>query len=347
MPDINTLIENDLSTELSATQWYAAIIGESPSKGARSPLLWNAAFSRMEVDARMHPMDVLPDKLGSVINALKEDRHFIGGAVAVPYKEAVLKYLDTLEKEAEIIGAVNCIYRDQKGLKGANTDGAGALAALESVIGAGKLAGSRVVVLGLGGAGLAVAAYVATAIGEKGHLVLSNRTRSKAEELQRRLHNECSVSVGNWPVSTGDLEGTDVLINCTSVGFEGLKESDNGVYTLRMFAPLGPLPDMYLESTGSDLLHRYYERAQAPIQQNIQHTMQTLAEMKNTVVFDIIYQPRQTLLLHLADVYGLPTLNGEAMNLEQAVIAFAKACQILKPSIADPSSVRECMQTVA
>ena len=42
-------------------------------------------------------------------------------------------------------------------------------------------------------------------------------------------------------------------------------------------------------------------------------------------VFDIIYQPRQTMLLYLADLLGYKTLNGAGMNLEQAVIAFESA----------------------
>ena len=63
---------------------YAAIIGASPSKGARSPVLWNAAFDAHGIDAEMVPMDVAPEHLEEVTTALRRDTRFLGGAVAAP-----------------------------------------------------------------------------------------------------------------------------------------------------------------------------------------------------------------------------------------------------------------------
>ena len=111
------------------TARYAAILGASPSKGARSPLLWNAAFAAAGIDAVMHPMDTTAETLGAVVATLKADPRYMGGAVTMPHKQAIVAYLDRLEPEAERIGAVNAIWRDDDGaLVGGNTDGAGALA---------------------------------------------------------------------------------------------------------------------------------------------------------------------------------------------------------------------------
>ena len=56
MNTIKSLIDNDLNIDLSDS--FSAIIGLNPSKGARSPLLWNAAFIDSNLSTRMIPLDV-------------------------------------------------------------------------------------------------------------------------------------------------------------------------------------------------------------------------------------------------------------------------------------------------
>ena len=92
MSSILDVIENK-GLDLDKTEYYAAILGETPSQGARSPLLWNAAFQQGGISAVMHPMDIQADKLESVVAALKNDPRFIGGAVTMPYKINILPFL--------------------------------------------------------------------------------------------------------------------------------------------------------------------------------------------------------------------------------------------------------------
>ena len=106
-----------------STAKFAAILGLTPSKGARSPQLWNAAFTAASIDAAMVPMDVTPENLAGLVAALKADKRYIGGAVAVPHKQEIAKLLDRLEPEAERIGAVNAIYRDGDELVGERAAG--------------------------------------------------------------------------------------------------------------------------------------------------------------------------------------------------------------------------------
>jgi shikimate dehydrogenase len=68
-------------------------------------------------------MDVVPADLPEVIEELRCDPRFLGGAVAVLYKQEILRFLDELEDEAGAIGAVNCLYRSGGRLIGANADG--------------------------------------------------------------------------------------------------------------------------------------------------------------------------------------------------------------------------------
>jgi shikimate dehydrogenase len=72
---------------------FAAILGANPSRGARSPLLWNAAFQAHGVDAEMLPLDVSAEGLIPLLDVLDATPTFIGGAIAVPHKEAVARWL--------------------------------------------------------------------------------------------------------------------------------------------------------------------------------------------------------------------------------------------------------------
>lgn len=86
---------------------------------------------------------------------LAERPDLCGLNVTIPYKRAVIPYLDTLSHEAASIGAVNCIRRTPDGrLTGYNTDLAGLRAALDELLGAEEVA--QALVLGTGGASQAV-----------------------------------------------------------------------------------------------------------------------------------------------------------------------------------------------
>jgi shikimate dehydrogenase len=266
---------------------FAAILGESPSRGARSPTLWNAAFAAQGVDARMLPIDVTSERLISMLDALDANAHFIGGAVTVPHKEVVARWLgDRVTPEARAIGAVNCLFRGRDGrLHGTNTDGEGSIRSFEAQFGA--VRGNRVLLLGPGGAGKAVAAFFQHAGCE---LMIASRS-DEATAVAERLHARATTAAAEllraralaWDAIDDVLSACDVLINCTSVGAG--KQIGMSPLTAEQ---LGKLPP-------------------------------------TAAVFDIIYQPSPTALLALAQARGLQTLDGSGMNLEQAVIAYGYA----------------------
>ncbi len=217
-------VDNGAALNLGDSLYYAAILGTHPSKGARSPVLWNAAFKNLGIDAQMHPMDVTAENLPFVIDELKKDPRFIGGAVTTPHKQTISSLLDALEEEAELIGAVNALYRKDGKLVGANTDGAAALKSLEAH--AGSIHGKTVLLLGLGGAGRAVGIYLARAIGKEGKLLLSNRTIDVAQNVQEKTASFCPTTVIPWPVDAITLSQSDILINATTIGFAGSGQED-------------------------------------------------------------------------------------------------------------------------
>jgi shikimate dehydrogenase len=342
-----SLLGNGMLLNLDETEFYSAIIGESPSKGARSPLLWNAAFSDLDVSCMMHPMDVHKEKLRDVIDVLRMDHHFIGGAVAVPYKQALLPLLDQIEEEARTIGAINCIYRDGDNLVGTNTDGAGALESLKMFMDVHSLEGRNILIVGIGGTGQAVATYMAKSAGLSGKVILANRTSISAEKLAEKLGRYCSVETSKFPVPAEILEQVDILINCTSVGSESIRTGKQGLFTLHPFSPLGGIDDSVYVEPGDRIRHRYLAKAKDCIIKNLEGTLMAINHLNpKTIVFDIIYQPLKTTLLHIAECHGMPILNGLGMNLEQAVIAFQKASKPIKICYVSDEKARESMLNV-
>jgi shikimate dehydrogenase len=261
----------------------------------------------------------------------------------MPYKIDIIPYLDALEPEAQIIGAVNCIYRENEKLVGTNTDGAGALWSLEQTYGK-PLTGKTVLVLGTGGAGLAVASYIASAIGPQGTLLVANRTKDSRERIVQKLGNQCQVkNIEHWPVTADDVKEADILVNCTSIGFETVKQDGKGFYNLKYFTPLGPVDDAVRIPDQDQVDEQFPKAAQTTIDENLKSTSDILSQTKQPLVFDIIYQPKETVLLNQAKKAGCKTLNGLPMNLEQAVIAFVKAAGCAGLYDGDCDKVRSIM----
>ena len=333
---------NGRSLRLDATDSYAAILGAAPSKGARSPLLWNRAFKALGISAMMHPMDVAPQGLATVVSALRDDPRFVGGAVAVPYKRQVIPYLDELEEEAAAIGAVNAIYRRGSDLVGANTDGAAAFLSIET-LGA-KLVGSKVVLLGVGGVGRACATFLAREIGLSGEIWLV--TRSTVDPaLVEQLCGFCRIETRIcWPADRDVLAGACLLVNCTPIGSEMIQPLTDGSVTLMPFAPLGAIDHLAPVTPGGNSFRTAFAEANhEAILRNLTQTWQALRGLGAAAVYDVVYQPAQTILVSLARNRGLAALGGEMMNLDQAAIAFARAAGAISGAPRDPLLIRKAM----
>ena len=179
------------------------VIG-NPIGHSLSPLLHNTAFRARKVDAVFVPFLVrdLSDFLRSA-----EAFGVAGFAITIPHKEGILRHLDDYDPLAARIGAVNTVVvRGGGRLYGYNTDYVGVLRSLERRM---QLAGSRVLLIGAGGAARAAAFALAHA----GAVVcLSARRPERARALAR--------AVGAQVVARADLhrEFFDAIVNCTPVG---------------------------------------------------------------------------------------------------------------------------------
>ncbi|MCA9601163.1 MAG: shikimate dehydrogenase (NADP+), partial [Myxococcales bacterium] len=124
------------------------IVGH-PVAHSLSPAMHNAAFRALGIEASYEVIDLEPEGFEEGFRALAE-RGFRGVNVTVPHKESVLSLVDELDPVAKAIGAVNTITFEPLGIAGTNTDADGLARSLEEA--SVSLAGSKVVVLGAGGA---------------------------------------------------------------------------------------------------------------------------------------------------------------------------------------------------
>ena len=204
---------NNKNIELSQNEKFVVIIGKSPSKGARSPYLWNSAYKKLDQKIKMYPLDVSQNNLKKLVDHLKKNKNFLGGSVTAPYKEKIFEILkNNSSKEAKKIGAINCIYRVKNLLKVTNTDGEGSVEGFKKNFKNAKI--KKILVLGCGGAGKAVSTYFSSLKSTKELVILSRKSKDKnfskkikAKWLNRKKINFLDIDF-------------DLIINCTTLGFE-------------------------------------------------------------------------------------------------------------------------------
>ncbi|MDD3861868.1 MAG: shikimate dehydrogenase, partial [Candidatus Gracilibacteria bacterium] len=124
-----------------------------PAKHSLSPDIHNAGFKALGIDARYDLFEVPKNEFEDFAKSLK-DSSISGLSVSLPYKEAIIDFLDFVDDSAKKIGAVNTILNRDGILSGYNTDFIGSNRALGGVNG--SLSGKKVVILGAGGAARAV-----------------------------------------------------------------------------------------------------------------------------------------------------------------------------------------------
>ena len=184
-----------------------------PVEHSFSPPMHNAAFDALDMDYSYVAFDVDPNNLKSAIEGA-QSLNIKGFNVTIPHKVNVMQYLDELDEVARLIGAVNTI--DFKNLKGYNTDGIGAVKAIEEVI---SIKNKNVVVAGAGGASRAISFYVAKYGAES--LTILNRNESKAESLAGDVSDSGLIGeVESDSINAIDnyMENADVLIDTTPLG---------------------------------------------------------------------------------------------------------------------------------
>ena len=186
-------------------------IEENPTR-----VMFEAAFSKLKLQWTYLNIKVRGGELPDAVRGLRA-MNFSGINLTIPHKVEVLKYLDAVSEDAELMGAVNTVRRDGGKLIGENTDGKGYLTALKGDAGVDP-AGSRVVMFGAGGAARAVGVELSLSGAKEIRVV--NRTEKRGKELAALLDKKTPVKAvyESWGSGFGIPEGTDIVINATSIG---------------------------------------------------------------------------------------------------------------------------------
>ncbi len=174
-----------------------------------------AGFAAAGLDWRYLTIEVAPGHLEDAVRGARA-MGLRGFNCTIPHKVAVVEHLDRLERSAELIGAVNCVVRRGDELVGENTDGAGFL---EAVRRRRDPAGSRVVLLGAGGAARAIG--VELLLAGAASLTIVNRSAERGRELGALLDGvESPTDVGVEPLAGGFRvpADADLVVNATSIG---------------------------------------------------------------------------------------------------------------------------------
>jgi len=185
------------------------VIG-NPIEHSLSPVMHNAAFEALGLDAIYLAFRVAEHDLGDAIRGAKS-LGIAGLNVTIPLKEKALAFVEA-DDIASRIGAINTIDFTSETPTGYNTDGIGALTVLKERVG--EIKGKEVLILGAGGAARAIAFYLDT---EGARLTIANRTEDRAAMLASSLHNADFISLSEEELKR-HIKDADILINTTSVG---------------------------------------------------------------------------------------------------------------------------------
>ena len=287
---LNAIIENKISE--SNLDFYTVIIGTKPSQGARSPKLWNRVYDYEQKRIQMVPLDVKSDKLEMVFNYLKEDKLCLGGAVAVPYKEKIIKFTNNRDEIIAGPQAVNCLVREDGKLYGYNTDGIATYKVLNDNVSLNTI--EQIILLGTGGMAKAVSSEIQKNLSDINLLIFDRNNNCFTFQKGKLNKNKQEI----------DKKLNTVLINCSSAGYYN---------------------EINKRKINSEVFNIHTFLSRNSISKNLVESISTLKSFKNLVfILDVIYQPDKTLLLSIADYLGIPNQNGLEINLLQAAISFAK-----------------------
>lgn len=192
-----------------------------PVKHSLSPVMHAASFQSLGLQAEYVCFDVQSDELAARFEACRKEG-FDGLNVTIPHKEAVVSLMHKLDISARLFGAVNTVRFDPSGMTGFNTDATGFLTDLRESRRV-TPEGRRVLVLGCGGAGRALA--IACAREGAARIGVADRIATKAEVLAEDIAKRLPDAVSQVDVLSDDPEvwgryccECDLIVQCTQAG---------------------------------------------------------------------------------------------------------------------------------
>jgi shikimate dehydrogenase len=249
---------------------FFAIIG-NPLSHSLSPLLHNFWFKKHNIYAKYFNLEIKLEEIEGIIKRIRKN-DIQGINVTIPYKQAVIPFLDLIAGDAKETLSVNTIRLNEEGkVVGDNTDVYGLEQGFINKLKSQNLEQNKVLILGAGG----VAPSVIYALSKKGvkQIFISNRTIEKAIEIKKRFS---FIEIVEWKSIEAKAESMDILINATSLGLKGGDDFDQ---EFKITKP-------------------------------------------NLVYYDVVYNPKETVIIKKFKKRNIQTLNGLEMFVYQGQKSF-------------------------
>ena len=239
------------------------VIG-NPIQHSLSPKLHNYWFKKNNINAVYDKKEINEKDIESIVSEARGEK-INGINVTVPFKKIVIPFVDELSPEANESQSVNTIYLQNGKLIGHNTD----ISGFELSIKYSKYDVKNKIVFILGAGGVAPSIIIALKKMKTAKIIISNRSKNKAEEL-KNMFNELEL------IEWGETPNFDMIINATSIG---LKNEDGIKLDYSQIEP-------------------------------------------NKFFYDVIYNPKETIFLKRAKLFGNRAENGKMMFIYQAHQSF-------------------------
>lgn len=281
-----------------------------------SPQLHAAAFQDTGLEGVYSLYPVSPDDsraLAEVLNQLRSG-DLQGLNVTIPHKQAVMPLLDKLTPEAEAIGAVNTISVDGERLVGHNTDAPGFQADLARNLKVDD-GQNKALVLGAGGSARAVCYAL---IQGGWDLIVAARKLEQAEALVRDMKSSIGTSE---KIEHGLRRSNRFSRKVKKNPRESAQSAEIHVPYKTLYAKWLDASDLEHSLEGLNLVVNTTPVGMSP-KDGFSPWPVGLAFPKDALVYDLVYNPRRTLLLRRAKAAGLSTASGIGMLVEQAALAF-------------------------
>ena len=239
------------------------VIG-NPIEHSLSPKLHNYWIKKNNIEAVYDKKQINESDIEFVIDEIKNEK-INGINVTVPFKKLVIPFMDELSSEANESQSVNTIYFQNGKVIGHNTD----ISGFELGIKYSKYDVKNKIVFILGAGGVVSSIIIALKKMGAAKIIISNRTKTKAEDL-KKIFNELEI------IDWGKTPNFDMIINATSIGLK----NEEGI------------------------------------------NLDYISVGNNKFFYDLIYNPKETIFLKRAKLFGNKAENGKMMFIYQAHQAF-------------------------
>lgn len=260
-----------------------------PVAHSASPRMQNAAFAQVGLNWRYELWNTPREELETRMQMLRDDKAIAGANVTVPHKQNILPFLDDVSEHAKAIGAVNTILKKENKRIGDNTDWIGFLNDMR-FHGIEPKRIERALVLGAGGSARAIVYALKR---EGANVFIFNRNFTRAESLAKDFDEHAIAFLQSHPEQSvaGDAKTKDVRSS------EVLNLEQVDLIVNCTSAGMSPNEDSSVWS----------EEVPFP---------------SNSVLYELVYEPRETKLMRQAKATGARVIGGIGMLAEQGAAAF-------------------------